>query len=247
MLCMFQLIQEEEDQCLFFDLTYWFQADFTHSFLFFLNYLGTLFGHRLWMVTIEGYIRTRHNLPRIPYHTFHSENQNFIVFNEIVLDLCCCYCGRQICLEPHPDIKLLEIWCKPLSWMCFGYDLFISHPQETKIHTSGQTEYLIYIIDFPMKKVLMYNDTTEQLYPAIYQNENFLEYFPGREKTKVLSLKTWALRGLVKGRLDLSHLTHHLPYPSLKPFEKVGKCLKEVGKWPHPLEIFTLHHIAGLM
>ena len=250
MLATLQLESLENERIWYFDITFWFQTEFNSSFLLFLNYLQLCYQGKVCILTIQGTTRTRHNLPSLlpDIHFFtdhHNQNKNYICFTKVLLDSYCCYCGFPMCFEPHPDIKLLEIWCKPLAWMSLGYDLFISHPQETRFHSTDQREFFIYIVDFPLKKVLMYNDTTSQLYPSIGQHTSFLNLFPARKEKKLLSLQTWAIRGLVKGHFDLSNLTHYLPYPSLKAWEIVGKCLRELGRWPNPLEDFTLHQIEG--
>ncbi len=232
----------DRGQSIYSNATRWFQSNINRMYMLFLYHLRKSYGDNLWTVTLEGSSRDKWLLPSSPRTEFRVEDNTTFICSLPEGVLACCYCGFPVCEKAHVDIKLLEIWCNPSAWMSLGYDLYISHPHKTKIHTSKKTEELIYVADLGLNKVICYNNTSKELVHSLLHSDLFLSFFAAakQQKGKVLPLHTWALRGLLKGRFNFSRLTEILPLPSLKVWEAVGECLAELEEWPFPKEICSL-------
>jgi len=243
----FLFCEEHPDKLILTNVTCWFGGEQSSSFMLYCHYLKSYYQNQLLLQSLDGITRRRRYLASIEntQACVEKENTTYICYDLTPKPDTCCYCGYSHCNNPHPDVKSLELWVKPQCWIPLGYDLLISLPQKTKVFSSNQIEWYIFVTDLVANKVLVYNASTKELYPSFQQSQRFMNFFSANKKHKVLSLSTWCLRGMLKGGLDLSHLSKVLPYPDLDCFDTLGPCLKDLGEWPHPKEYFILHHLQG--
>ena len=149
--------------------------------------------------------------------------------------LYCPYCGNSLCILAHEQVKFLETVTDPNAWMLMGYDLAISQPQATLVHTSRVTVYLLFIWDLLKNQASAINLTTSQLFPSWDVCEQFKAHqFKAIDK-KVLPLRNWCLRALWKRKCDLSALQQVVPLSCWKDLKYLARL--------HPLlcQISSIH------
>lgn len=247
---------EDEGSLVFYSVSKWLDCRFTEEFILFLTYLSFFFKGDIWVVSHNGKERSRSKLSsseEVMCSSFMRESfESDCLFNKLIdkikLRFNCCYCGYPVCFEIHEDLKLLEVWKKPHLWIPFGYDFFISLPLKTFQHSVCKEERLVYIADVRFEIILCFNIEKKELYPSISKHDDFFfNHFPARTPQKVLCLKTWALRGLLKNRyVDFCKLAKKFPYKCLEPFKSVGECLNALSKMPLA-EYSFLHHLQQVM
>jgi hypothetical protein len=152
----------------------------------------------------------------------------------------CPYCGNVICSDIHSDIKLLEIWNNKGAWIPLGYDLFVSFPQMTSIHSArGEKFFLIFLIDIGQRKIITFNAATRTICTIVTFHADILDTFI-KQYTQVLPLHVWAVRGLVKKGCNLSNLGDIVPTTAAKHYQLVNTAIQSAAKCRH-LGYLTLH------
>lgn len=240
---------EDEHSLIFYSVSRWYDCRSSSEFIYFLTYLSYFFGEDIWVIAHDGKERNRSRLPSsesVISKSFVEESSDWL-FNRLIdktkLQWNCCYCGYPVCFEIHEDLKLLEVWKKPHLWISFGYDYFISLPLKTFQHSVYKEERLVYIVDVRFELVLCFNIDKKELYPSMSRHDDFFRHFSARDPQKVLCLKTWALRGLLRNRfVDFCQLAKKIPYKCLEPFKDIGECLKGLSHMPLA-EYSFLHHL----